>query len=126
MPVPQRRSPRQRYWLHMLLLAATCFTTLVMGARMQYNFEHNRPALSVADESIPYFPASWAWKHPQQNAGLGVSVGLVESGLMSILRSQLQPSFENSPLVRRDSYWSAGFGVAWLIRQSDRLVESDD
>ena len=35
-------------------------------------------------------------------------------------------SFENSPLVRRDSYWSAGFGVAWLIRQSDRLVESDD
>ncbi|HET9306934.1 MAG TPA: site-2 protease family protein [Candidatus Sulfotelmatobacter sp.] len=64
MPVPQRRPLRQRYWLHMLLLAATCFTTLVMGARMQYNFEHNRPALSVADESIPYFPASWAWKHP--------------------------------------------------------------
>ena len=35
-------------------------------------------------------------------------------------------SFENSPLVKRDSYWSAGFGVAWLIRQSDRLVASDD
>ena len=35
-------------------------------------------------------------------------------------------SFENSPLVKRDSYWSAGCGVAWLIRQSDRLVESDD
>jgi MipA family protein len=35
-------------------------------------------------------------------------------------------SFEHSPLVKRDSYWSAGFGVAWLIRQSDRLVESDD
>src|SRR5579872_1008617 len=63
-PVPQRRPLRQRYWLHILLLALTCFTTLVMGARMQYNFEHNRPALSVADESIPYFPASWAWKHP--------------------------------------------------------------
>ncbi|HET9329801.1 MAG TPA: MipA/OmpV family protein [Steroidobacteraceae bacterium] len=35
-------------------------------------------------------------------------------------------SFQNSPLVKRDSYWSAGVGFAWLIRQSERLVESDD
>jgi MipA family protein len=35
-------------------------------------------------------------------------------------------SFANSPLVKRDSYWSAGVGFAWLIRQSERLVESDD
>ena len=64
LPVPRWKPARPRYWLHIFLLAATCFTTLVMGARMQYNFEHNRPALSVADESIPYFPASWAWTHP--------------------------------------------------------------
>jgi membrane-associated protease RseP (regulator of RpoE activity) len=64
LPAPQWRPPRPRYWLHALLLALTCFTTLVMGARMQYNFEHNRPALSLADESIPFFPASWAWRHP--------------------------------------------------------------
>ncbi|HLZ43060.1 MAG TPA: site-2 protease family protein [Candidatus Sulfotelmatobacter sp.] len=64
LPVPQYRPPRPRYWLHVLLLALTCFTTLVMGARMQYNFEHGRPALSVADESIPYFPASWIVTHP--------------------------------------------------------------
>jgi hypothetical protein len=38
MPVPEWRAPRQRYWLHALLLLATCFTTLVVGARMQYNF----------------------------------------------------------------------------------------
>jgi len=63
LPQPVRR-PRQRYWLHALLLLATCFTTLVMGARMQYNFEHNRPALSVSDESLPYFPASWALTRP--------------------------------------------------------------
>jgi len=56
--------PRQRYWLHALLLLATCFTTLVMGARMQYNFEHNRPALSISDESLPYFPASWVVTQP--------------------------------------------------------------
>jgi len=35
-------------------------------------------------------------------------------------------SFADSPLVRRDSYWSAGFGVAWLIRQSTQLVESQE
>lgn len=58
------RSPQPRYWLHLLLLALTCFTTLVMGARMQYNFEHNRPALSLADDSIPYFPANWLVTHP--------------------------------------------------------------
>jgi len=32
--------PKPRYWLHILLLLATCFTTLVMGARMEYNFQH--------------------------------------------------------------------------------------
>jgi len=36
-PAPEwtPRPPRPRYWLHALLLLATCFTTLVMGARMQ-------------------------------------------------------------------------------------------
>jgi len=63
-PVWVARPPRQRYWLHILLLLATCFTTLVMGARMQYNFVHNQPALSMNDDSIPYFPASWMFSHP--------------------------------------------------------------
>ena len=35
-------------------------------------------------------------------------------------------SFADSPLVKRDSYWSAGIGVAWIIRQSTRLVESNE
>jgi outer membrane scaffolding protein for murein synthesis (MipA/OmpV family) len=35
-------------------------------------------------------------------------------------------SFADSPLVRRDSYWSGGFGVAWIIRRSSRLVDSED
>lgn len=64
LPRPEGTPPRPRYWLHVLLLLATLFTTLVMGARMQYNFDHNHPALSLADESIPYFPASWCLTHP--------------------------------------------------------------
>ena len=35
-------------------------------------------------------------------------------------------SFEASPLVKRDSYWSAGFGVAWILRQSEQRVESEE
>ena len=75
-PAPQRvpSPPKPRYWLHALLLLATCFTTLVMGARMQYNFDHERPALSFTDEpisgeSIPFFPASWIETHPARLLG---------------------------------------------------------
>jgi membrane-associated protease RseP (regulator of RpoE activity) len=75
-PVPARlpTPPHPRYWLHALLLLATCFTTLVMGARMQYNFAHDRPALSFTDEpisgeTIPFFPASWIRTHPTRLLG---------------------------------------------------------
>jgi hypothetical protein len=61
--------PKPRYWLHALLLLATCFTTLVMGARMQYNFQHGQPALSANDDSVPYFPANWAFSHPARLLG---------------------------------------------------------
>jgi MipA family protein len=35
-------------------------------------------------------------------------------------------SFASSPLVKTNSYWSAGFGVIWVIRRSSQNVESDD
>ncbi|MDP9066454.1 MAG: MipA/OmpV family protein, partial [Pseudomonadota bacterium] len=35
-------------------------------------------------------------------------------------------SFDASPLVRRDSYWSAGFGIAWMIHTSAQMVEVGD
>jgi membrane-associated protease RseP (regulator of RpoE activity) len=61
--VPQ---PRRRYWLHALLLLATLFTTLVVGARMEDNFRHNRPALSAGDETMPFFPVGWALERPER------------------------------------------------------------
>jgi membrane-associated protease RseP (regulator of RpoE activity) len=65
-PLWMTRVPRQRYWLHGLLFVLTCFTTLVTGARMQYNFAHNQPAVSFSDPSIPFFPASWIVTHPER------------------------------------------------------------
>jgi MipA family protein len=35
-------------------------------------------------------------------------------------------SFAASPLVKRDSYWSGGLAVVWIIRQSAQRVESEE
>src|SRR5579872_7465066 len=58
--------PRRRYWLHLLLLLATVFTTLVVGARMEDNFLNNRPAFSIADDTLPLFPLGWAVQQPRR------------------------------------------------------------
>ena len=58
--------PKQRYWLHIVLLLATIFTTLVVGARMEFNFEHNQPAFSLNDDEVPLFPLRWMWADPSR------------------------------------------------------------
>ena len=68
LPAPAWK-PRERYWLHALLFLLTCFTTLVVGARMQYNFDHNLPVLSLEDKAAPFFPVKWAVLHPAWLAG---------------------------------------------------------
>lgn len=55
---------RRRYWLHALLLLVTVFTTLVVGARMEYNFLHNQPLLAVGTEFLPFFPLGWVLQSP--------------------------------------------------------------
>jgi membrane-associated protease RseP (regulator of RpoE activity) len=51
------RRSRPRYWLHILLLLLTVFSTLVVGSRMQYNFQHGLPAFTSEDD---FFPIEWA------------------------------------------------------------------
>jgi membrane-associated protease RseP (regulator of RpoE activity) len=65
-PYPVARPPRERYWLHALLLVATCFTTLVVGARMEFNFLHNLPPFAAGDEWLPFFPLGWAVARPSR------------------------------------------------------------
>jgi membrane-associated protease RseP (regulator of RpoE activity) len=59
--VPRRKV---RYWLHALLLLATVFTTLVVGARMEYNFLHNLPVLAAGGEFLPFFQLGWILHSP--------------------------------------------------------------
>jgi membrane-associated protease RseP (regulator of RpoE activity) len=56
--------PQKRYWLHILLFVMTVFTTLVVGARMEFNFLHNQPNFTAGDEFMPFFPVEWALAHP--------------------------------------------------------------
>ncbi len=66
LPLPEAARPRERYWLHIALLLATCFTTLVVGARMEFNFLHNVPAFTAGDELIPFFPVGWTLAQPSR------------------------------------------------------------
>jgi len=66
LPRPVERRPRERYWLHALLLVATAFTTLVVGARMEFNFLHNLPPFAYAGEWVPFFPLGWVMAHPSR------------------------------------------------------------
>src|SRR5690348_923731 len=69
--------PRDRYWLHTLLLLATIFTTLVMGARMQFNYEHNLPPLYLSEDSLDVFPVGWALEGHHLAMGIPFSACLM-------------------------------------------------
>jgi Peptidase family M50 len=60
------RPPKQRYWLHAALVMATVFTTLVVGARMEFNFQHDLPAFSLNDDAVPFFPVRWTLAQPSR------------------------------------------------------------
>src|SRR2546425_5078109 len=62
---------KPRYWLHILLFLATAFTTLVVGAKMEFDFLHNVPPFVHGDEFIPLFPVGWALREPS-NLLLGI------------------------------------------------------
>ena len=53
--------PRQRVWINGLLFLATLLTTTAVGARMQYNFNHDLPYFDIDRD----FSVFWqAWSHP--------------------------------------------------------------
>ncbi len=66
LPEPVGPEPSERYWLHALLLLATIFTTLVVGARMQFNFLHNLPPFAAGNEWLPFFPMRWIMAQPSR------------------------------------------------------------
>jgi Peptidase family M50 len=68
MPVYLAPSRKQRYWLHIVLLLATIFTTLVVGSHMQASFNagHSPFSLDFGSSVFPPFPLDTIWKNPAQ------------------------------------------------------------
>jgi membrane-associated protease RseP (regulator of RpoE activity) len=55
--------PRRRYWLHLLLLLATVFSTLIVGARLEYNYLNGAPQFSSDDDLLPVM---WTLQQPSR------------------------------------------------------------
>jgi len=73
--------PRQRWWLYGLFFVLTMFSTMVVGARMEFNFLHQQPVFSLNDDTLSLFPIGWIAQHPA-NLLLGLPFSLT---LMFIL-----------------------------------------
>jgi membrane-associated protease RseP (regulator of RpoE activity) len=64
-PVVLVRPRRPRYWIHAVLLLLTIFTTLVVGAGMEFTFQNDFPAFTADEDSwVPFFPLAWVLLHP--------------------------------------------------------------
>ncbi len=67
--------PRHRYWLNLLLLFLTFITTLVIGARMQWNFQNGLPLFPLDESLLP--PFIWAIRGHYLLLGLPFSLTLM-------------------------------------------------
>ena len=56
--------PRQRWPLYGLFFVLTMFSTMVVGARLQFYFMNRRPIFWLSDDALPIFPVQWALRHP--------------------------------------------------------------
>jgi len=68
-----RPQPR-RYWLNVALLIVTFFTTLVVGAQLEWNYQHGLPPFTL-EESI--FPVVWALRSRHLLLGIPFSLTLM-------------------------------------------------
>src|SRR5271156_4640928 len=73
--------PRTKWWLYVLFLLLTMFSTTVVGAGLEFNFLHRQPMFSLEDNAVSVFPVEWAFAKPA-NLLLGVPFSLT---LMLIL-----------------------------------------
>jgi MipA family protein len=102
----------------------------VLAGPLFANRHYNDYFYSVA---LPFATADRpAYSAPGGYAGSQVLVALTRRypkfwvGAYARHDSLAGASFADSPLVRRDSYWTVGCGIAWMISASSRMVESPE
>jgi len=95
-------------------------------ADRRYNQYFYSVASQYATLSRPEFQASGGYAGTQSIAALSRRYPKFWAGAYLRYDTLAGAVFVDSPLVQRRSYWSAGFGFAWLLRRSSSMVEVPD
>jgi outer membrane scaffolding protein for murein synthesis (MipA/OmpV family) len=83
-------------------------------------------APQFATLSRPEFQAKGGYAGTQTLAALSKRYPKFWAGAYMRYDTLAGAAFVDSPLVQRKSYWTAGFGFAWMIRKSSQIVEIPD
>jgi outer membrane protein len=83
-------------------------------------------APQFANLSRPEFQAKGGYAGTQTLAALSKRYPRFWVGAYMRYDTLAGAAFVDSPLVQRKSYWTAGFGFAWMIRRSSQIVEVPD
>jgi outer membrane protein len=83
-------------------------------------------APQFANLSRPEFQAKGGYAGTQTLAALSKRYPKFWVGAYVRYDTLAGAAFVDSPLVQRKSYWTGGFGFAWMIRRSSQLVEVPD
>jgi outer membrane protein len=83
-------------------------------------------APQFATASRPQFQAEGGYAGTQTLVALSKRYPKLWVGAYMRYDTLAGAAFVDSPLVQRKSYWTGGFGFAWMIRKSTQLVEIPD
>jgi outer membrane protein len=83
-------------------------------------------APQFANLSRPEFQAKGGYSGTQTLAALSKRYPKFWVGAYMRYDTLAGAAFVDSPLVQRKSYWTGGFGFAWMIRKSSQTVEIPD
>jgi outer membrane protein len=95
-------------------------------ADRRYNQYFYSVASQYATLSRPEYQASGGYAGTQSIAALSKRYPKFWAGAYMRYDTLTGAVFVDSPLVQRRSYWSAGFGFAWMLRRSSSMVEVPD
>jgi outer membrane scaffolding protein for murein synthesis (MipA/OmpV family) len=95
-------------------------------ADRRYNQYFYSVASQYATLSRPEYQASGGYAGTQSIAALSKRYPKFWAGAYMRYDTLAGAVFVDSPLVQRRSYWSAGFGFAWMLRRSSSMVEVPD
>jgi outer membrane protein len=95
-------------------------------ADRRYNNYFYSVAPQFATATRPEFQATGGYAGTETLAALSKRFTRFWVGAYVRYDSLADASFLDSPLVQTRRYWTAGFGFAYMIRQSSRMVQAPD